>query len=388
MQKSPPQRPLRIGLVANEVSGDQLAAALIVALRDRQADIEFEGMTGPLMETAGCRSLAKMDPVMGLVEVIRHLPGLMRIRRELVEHFLADPPDLVLGIDAPDFNLALEAKLKAAGIRTAHFVSPTVWAWRQGRVKGLRRAVDLMLCLFEFEVDFLLRHQVPAVYVGHPLADQIPLQAADPMAVRNELGLVVDRPVVALLPGSRGSEVSRLGPVFLQTARWLQQHKPDLQFVVPMVNSQLKQLFQEQIEATAPELEVRLVEGRSREAISSADVVLTASGTATLETLLLKRPMVVAYRLSPITVWLIRRFKLLKTPHVALANLLSDRPYAPEFIQEACKPDTMGRALLAFLEDPTQCEQIKQAYLATHERLCKNAAVTAADAVLDLLNSD
>ncbi|MEW8320016.1 MAG: lipid-A-disaccharide synthase [Candidatus Thiodiazotropha sp.] len=387
MQKSPSQRPLRIGILANEVSGDQLAAALILALRARQADIEFTGLTGPLMEAAGCRSLARMDPVMGLVEVIQHLPGLLRTRSDLAAHFLADPPDLVVGVDAPDFNLALETRLKVAGIRTAHFVSPTVWAWRQGRVKRLRQAVDLMLCLFEFEVDFLLRHEVPAVYVGHPLADQIPLQAADPAAVRSDLGLDRESPVVALLPGSRGSEVSRLGPVFLQTARWLQRHKPELQFVAPMVNPQLMQLFQEQIEATAPELPVRLVEGRSREAISSADGVLTASGTATLETLLLKRPMVVAYRLSPLTVWLIRRLKLLKTPHVAMANLLSDQPYAPEFVQEACKPESMGRALLDLLENPGRCNQIKQAYLAIHERLRKNAAEAAADAVLAMLRA-
>ncbi|MEW8508801.1 MAG: lipid-A-disaccharide synthase [Candidatus Thiodiazotropha sp.] len=387
MQKSPSQRSPRIGIVANEVSGDQLAAALIAALRERRAEFEFEGMTGPLMDAAGCRSLAKMDPVMGLVEVISHLPGLLRTRRDLADYFLADPPDLVMGVDAPDFNLALETKLKAAGIKTAHFVSPTVWAWRQGRVKRLRQAVDLMLCIFDFEVDFLQRHQVPAVYVGHPLADQIPLQAADPVVLRKDLGLDGGRPVIALLPGSRGSEVSRLGTVFLQTASWLQRQKPELQFVAPMVNPQLHQLFRAQIEANAPELQVKLLDGRSREAIGSADAVLTASGTATLETLLLKRPMVVAYRLSPVTVWLIRRFKLLKTPHVALANLLSDRPYAPEFIQEACKPETMGRALLAFLDDPARVEEIQQAYLAIHQRLRKNAAAAAADAILEMLEA-
>ncbi|PVV27423.1 MAG: lipid-A-disaccharide synthase, partial [gamma proteobacterium symbiont of Ctena orbiculata] len=196
--------------------------------------------------------------------------------------------------DAPDFNLALETKLKAAGVTTAHFVSPTVWAWRQGRVKKLQRAVDLMLCIFDFEVDFLIRHKVPAVYVGHPLADQIPLEPSEPAANRDGLGLVRERPVVALLPGSRMSEVSRLGPVFLQTALWLQLQMPDLQFVAPMVNQKLKLLFQELIEATAPELQVTLLNGRPRDAIRAADVVLTASGTATLETLLLKRPMVVA----------------------------------------------------------------------------------------------
>ncbi|MEW8195358.1 MAG: lipid-A-disaccharide synthase, partial [Candidatus Thiodiazotropha sp.] len=341
--------------------------------------------TGPLMEAAGCRSLAKMDPVMGFAEVIGHLPGLLRTRRKLLTRFLADPPDLVVGVDAPDFNLALERRLKTAGIPTAHFVSPTVWAWRQGRVEKLQKAVDLMLCIFDFEVDFLQRNNVPAVYVGHPLADQIPLQPADPGETRDGLGLAREKPVVALLPGSRMSEVGRLGPLFLQTALWLQQHKPDLQFVAPMVNRKIKQLFQEQIASTAHELSVMLLDGRPREAIRSADAVLTASGTATLETLLLKRPMAVAYRLSPLTVWLIRHFNLLKTPHVALANLLVDEPYAPEFIQEACKPDSMGRALLGFLDNPNKCGQISRAYTEVHKKLRRNAAQAAAKAVIEML---
>jgi lipid-A-disaccharide synthase len=385
MLNSQTKSPLRIGIVVNEVSGDQLAAALIDALRARVSEIEFEGMTGPLMEAAGCRSLAKMDPVMGFSEVIGHLPGLLRTRNALVAHFLTTRPDLVLGVDAPDFNLAMETKLKAAGILTAHFVSPTVWAWRQDRVKTLQKAVDLMLCLFDFEVDFLQQHKVPAVYVGHPLADQIPLQPADPGMIREGLGLAREKPVVALLPGSRMSEVSRLGQIFLQTASWLQQHKPELQFVAPMVNQRIKQLFQEQMVSNAPGLPITLLDGRSREAINSANVVLTASGTATLETLLLKRPMVVAYRLSPLTVWLIRRLKLLKTPHVALANLLTDQPYAPEFIQEACEPDAMGRALLEFLENSKKCEQITEAYMGIHKKMRRNAAQTAADAVIEML---
>jgi lipid-A-disaccharide synthase len=388
MQMKQVQSPPRIGIIANEVSGDQLAAALIHALRDSNGDMVFEGMTGPLMEAAGCRSLARMDPVMGIVEVIRHLPGLLRTRRRLIAHFLDDPPDLVLGVDAPDFNLALETRLKAAGIKTAHFVSPTVWAWRQGRVKKLRRAVDLMLCIFDFEVDFLRRHQVPAVYVGHPLADQIPLQPTEPAEIRGDLGLDRERPVVALLPGSRTGEVSRLGPVFLRTASWLIRHKPEMQFVAPMVNRQLKALFREQLEAVSPHLPLRLIDGGSRQAISAADAVLTASGTATLETLLLKRPMVVAYRLSPITIWLIRRFKLLKTPHVALANLLADRPYAPEFIQEACEPAAMGSALLAYLDDPAQRENIRRAYLQIHRRLRRNAAQVAAEEVMGLIKGN
>jgi lipid-A-disaccharide synthase len=385
MQSTSTLRAKRIGIIVNEVSGDQLAAALIEALRDRCPEMIFEGMTGPLMQSAGCRSLATMDPVMGFIEVLGHLPGLLKTRRRLVDHFLNDPPDLVLGVDAPDFNLAMETRLKAAGITTAHWVSPTVWAWRQGRVKKLRRAVDLMLCIFDFEVAFLQKHQVPAVYVGHPLADQIPLQPHDPVEVRHELGLDGQKPVIALLPGSRMSEVSRLAEPFVRTAAWLKQHKPELQFVAPMVNRKVKQTFQEQIDACSPALSVLLLDGQSREAISAADLVLTASGTATLETLLLKRPMVVAYRLSPVTAWLIRRFKLLKTPYVAIANLLSERMLAPEFLQEACQPEAMGKALLELLEDPQRRQEIAQCYQQIHLNLRQDAAARAAEMILKLL---
>ncbi|MCU7801791.1 MAG: lipid-A-disaccharide synthase [Candidatus Thiodiazotropha sp. (ex Lucinoma borealis)] len=386
MQNTISQGPIRIGILANEVSGDQLAAALIEALRSKQPDIRFEGMTGPLMEAAGCRSLASMDPVMGIVEVIRHLPGLLKTRRKLADHFLNSPPDLVLGVDAPDFNLALEKRFKAAGIPTAHFVSPTVWAWRQGRVKKLQQAVDLMLCIFDFEVDFLRQHKVPAVYVGHPMADQIPLEPVDARRVKTQLGLDPDRPVIALLPGSRMSEVSRLGLIFLQTALWLGQQKPGLQFVAPMVNEKIKKAFQAQLHAVAPNLSLLLLDGQSRQAISAADVVLTASGTATLETLLFKRPMVVAYRLSTVTMWLIRTFNMLKTRYVAIANLLADRPYAPEFLQEACEPEAMGRALLNFLDNRPQRGEIEQVYLAIHQRLRRNAANSAAEEILGMLD--
>ncbi|MES9927500.1 MAG: lipid-A-disaccharide synthase, partial [Candidatus Thiodiazotropha sp. 6PDIVS] len=277
MQPNTTQHSKRIGIIVNEVSGDQLAAALIEALRTKSPEMGFEGMTGPLMEAAGCRSLARMDPVMGLVEVLGHLPGLLKTRRQLVNHFLNHPPDLVLGVDAPDFNLVLETKLKSAGIKTAHWVSPTVWAWRQGRVKKLRQAVDLMLCIFDFEVEFLGKHQVPAAYVGHPLADQIPLQPRDPGEVRNNLGLDPEKPVVALLPGSRMSEVSRLAEPFVETAAWLKRQKPELQFVAPMVNGKIRQAFSEVIRNHSPEVSIKLLNGQPREAIGAADVVLTAS---------------------------------------------------------------------------------------------------------------
>ncbi len=381
------EKKLRIGLMVNEVSGDQLAAALIEALKQRRPDIEFEGMTGPLMEAAGCRSLERMDPVMGLTEILKHLPGLLRQRRRLFDHFSATRPDLVIGVDAPDFNLALERRLKAAGVRTAHFVCPSVWAWRQGRANRFRDTVDLMLCIFDFEVEFLRRYRVNAAYVGHPLADQIPLQAPDAVALREGLGLDPRRPLVALLPGSRMSEVGRLADDFLGAARWLLERRPELQFVAPMVNERVRQAFQARIDVLAPGLPLTLLDGRPREAIGAAEVVLSASGTATLETLLLKRPMVVAYRLSALSHWLIRTFRLLKIPHVAIANLLADEPLAPEFLQDECTTEHLGAALLALLDDEPGRRRIEAHYLAIHQRLRCRAAERAAEAVLNLIGT-
>ncbi len=367
-------QPLRIGLVVNEVSGDQLAAALIEALKQRHPEIEFEGMTGPLMEAAGCRSLARMDPVMGLTEILKHLPGLLKLRRQLFDHFQSARPDLVIGVDAPDFNLTLERRLKAAGVRTAHFVCPSVWAWRQGRARRFRDSVDLMLCIFDFEVDFLRRYRVNAAYVGHPLADQIPLDEPDAAAVRDGLGLDPRRPTVALLPGSRMSEVSRLADDFINAALLCHERRPDLQFVAPMVNDRVRQAFQARIDALAPGLPLTLLDGRPREAIGAAEVVLAASGTATLETLLLKRPMVVGYRLSPLSHWLLRTFRLLKIPHLAIANLLADEPLAPELLQEDCTAEKLGTALLALLDDEPKRRRIAAHYLEIHQRLrCRSA---------------
>ena len=381
-------KPTRIGIVVNEVSGDQLAAALIQALKRKRPGLSLEGMTGPLMEGQGCRSLMPMDPVMGLVEVLRHLPGLLAARRRLYRHFIAHPPALFIGVDAPDFNLALETRLKAKGIKTAHFVSPSVWAWRQDRAKGLRRAVDLMLCILSFEPEFLHRYGVPAVYVGHPMADEIPMQPLKPAQQRERLGMDPTRPAIALLPGSRMSEVNRLADDFINTARWCLQQRPELQFVAPIVNDRIHQVFTARIQALAPELPILLLDRQPREAIQAAEVVLTASGTATLEIMLLKRPMVVAYRMAALTFWLIIRFKLVKLTHVALSNLLADHPLAPEFLQQDCRPDKLGPALLELLDAPQRRAEIARAYAQIHERLRCNAAERAADALLELLDAD
>jgi lipid-A-disaccharide synthase len=377
----------RIGILVNEVSGDLLAASLIDALKERNPDLQFEGMTGPQMEKSGCRSLARMDPVMGLTEILKHLPSLLKLRRRLLDHFEQTKPDLVIGVDAPDFNLALERKLKAAGVRTAHFVCPTVWAWRQGRARKFRETVDLMLCLFDFEVEFLRDYRVHAAFVGHPLADQIPLDPPQAGRLRVALGLDPQRPLVALLPGSRMSEIVKLADDFVQAAVWLLERKPDLQFVAPMVNGRIRQAFQARVSDLAPALPVTLLDGQSREAVGAADVVLTASGTATLETLLLKRPMVVAYRLSRISHWLINTFNLIKIPHVAIANLLSKQPLAPEFLQDECQPEKLGEAVLQLLQDAHRRQTIADHYLEIHQHLRCNAADRAAEAVLKLIGS-
>jgi lipid-A-disaccharide synthase len=309
-------------------------------------------------------------------------------RRSLYRHFIAHPPALFVGVDAPDFNLALEGRLKAKGIKTAHFVCPSVWAWRQYRAKGLRRAVNLMLCILSFEPEFLRRFGVPAVYVGHPLADEIPLRPLQPAQQRELLGMDPARPAIAMLPGSRMSEVSRLADDFIHTARWCLQQRPGLQFVAPMVNERIRQYFTARLAELAPELPILLLDRRAREAIQAAEVVLTASGTATLEIMLLKRPMVVAYRMAALSFSLIIRFNLVKLTHVALANLLADEPLAPEFLQGACRPDNLGPALLDFLDTPEKREQVARTYQQLHEKLRCNAAERAADALLELLDAD
>lgn len=379
---------LRVGIVANEASGDLLGAALAREIRKRVPDVRFIGVAGPQMQDAGCESLFDMErlSVMGLTEVIAHLPELLGLRRELVRYFIDNPPDVFIGVDAPDFNLGLETRLRRAGIRTVHLVSPTVWAWRSGRVKSIRRAVDLMLSVFPFEEAFLRQHGVPATYVGHPLADQIPIEI-DRAAARRALGLCEDGPILALLPGSRLGEMERLADPFVQTAQRCLAHRPDLHFVVPLVNTRLRERFSQDLERVAPSLPVTLVDGRSREVLAAADVVLTASGTATLETLLSKRPMVVAYRVHPISYHLVKQLGLVKVPYIAMANLLAEQELAPEFIQERCRAELLAPAVLAFLDDPERVARIQAEYRRIHLWLRKDAAASAAQAVLELTGS-
>ena len=377
---------MRIGIVANEPSGDQLAAGVIHALREARSDISFIGVAGPRMTEAGCETLLDQErlSVMGLVEVLRHLPEVLRLRRQLGDYFLAHPPDLFIGVDAPDFNLTLERRLRRAGIPTAHLVSPTVWAWRPGRVKGLRSAVDLVLSIFPFEEDFLRERGVAARYIGHPLADEVPLET-DRGAARQALGLPLSGPVIALLPGSRVSEVKLLARPFIETAAWCQGHKTGLAFVVPLVSPRLRGLFEDILAKTGLQVPLTLVDGRGREAMIAADAVLTASGTATLEALLLKRPMVVGYRLDAFAYRLVKVFNLIKVPQVAMANILAGRELAPEFIQDRCRAELMGPALLALLEDEPRLTEIQETYAGIHRQLRLDAGRQAARALLELV---
>lgn len=374
-----------------------MAASLIRALRELRPDASFIGVAGPRMQAAGCATLVDQErlAVMGLVAVLRHLPEVLRLRRQLGDYFLAQPPDLFVGVDAPDFNLTLERRLRRAGIPTAHLVSPTVWAWRPGRVKGLRRAVDLVLSIFPFEEPFLRERGVPVRYIGHPLADDIPLET-DRAAARQALGLPPAGPVIALLPGSRTSEVGLLARPFLETAAWCLARRPDLRFVVPLVSPRLRGLFEKilaesglearfALTAPATATALTLVDGQGREAMTAADLVLSASGTATLEALLLQRPLVVGYRVDPLTYWLVKTLKLIKVPHVAMANLLAGEELAPEFLQDRCRAELMGPALLALLEDPERVAAIRATYGRIHRDLRRGASQEAARALLELV---
>jgi lipid-A-disaccharide synthase len=367
---------LRIGVVAGEASGDILGSRVLAALQSHYDEVVVEGVGGSLMQAQGLRSLYPMErlSVMGFVEPLKRLPELLRMRRNLLRHFLADPPDLFLGIDSPDFTLTLERKLRRAGVPTAHLVSPSVWAWRQGRIRKIKRAVDLMLCLFPFETDIYEQHAVPVRFVGHPIADELP-QQVDRIAARRALGLGERGRVLALLPGSRAAEVQLLAPLFLRAAQRLYSNNPQLSFVIPAANearlSQLQQLLRQY-----PQLPVTLVPGQSREAMSAADAVLLASGTATLEASLLKRPMVVAYRMAPLSWWLVSR--LVKTPYAALPNILAGHPLVPELIQAAATPDAMADAVQTLLEDGGAAHsQLREFDLIHNQLRCDFAAATA-----------
>ena len=372
-------RPLRVALVAGEASGDILGAGLMQALKQQHPQIEFIGVGGPRMEAEGLVSAFPMErlAVMGLIEVLGRLRELLARRKRLIRELVAARPDVFIGIDAPDFNLTLELKLRQAGIKTVHYVSPTVWAWRQKRVLKIRDACDLMLTLFPFEARFYLEHQVPVRFVGHPLANTIPLQA-DRVGAREALGLAPDEQVVALLPGSRGGEVARLGALFLDAAERLRALRPGIRFVLPCANAERRAQLEAML--AGRNLPLLLLDGRSHEALAACDAVLIASGTATLEALLHKRPMVVAYKVAPLTYRILKR--LVKSPYISLPNLLAERLLVPELIQDAATPDALAQTLAPLLDDgAVQTE----GFDVIHRALRQDASQQAADAVLKLV---
>jgi lipid-A-disaccharide synthase len=385
---APVSAPLRVGLVAGEASGDTLGADLIHSLRRRAPDTQFFGVAGPKMQAAGCESWepAESLAVMGLFDVLRDLPRLARLLARIKRMFLTARPDVFIGIDAPDTNLRLARTLHAAGIPTVQYVSPQVWAWRQGRARKIRESVDLVLCLLPFEKRFYDEHGIRAEFVGHPLADAIP-QQIDRDAARRALGLDLKSSIVALLPGSRRGEVARLGADFAATARWLAAKRPDLKFIAPMASAATRQIFSEVLKRDAPALDVLLIDGQATTALSAANVVLVASGTASLEAALCKRPMVVVYRLGALTGWVLTRLNLVKSKFFAQPNLLADQRVVGEYFQDQIIPESIGAELLMWLDDTERRGALEREFARIHADLRRGAGTLAAQAILDLLNA-
>jgi lipid-A-disaccharide synthase len=384
-------RALRIAVVAGETSGDQLGAALLAALRVRAPGLEVRGVCGPLMRAAGCEPIADAHELalMGLVEVLMHLPRLLRLRRRLRREFLAWQPDVFIGIDAPEFNLGLAAQLHAAGLRTVQYVSPQVWAWRERRVRAIARACDLVLCLLPFEPAFYARHAVRARFVGHPLADQIPLEG-DRGAARRALALAPGATVVALLPGSRRGEVTRLGPDFIAAASALAAITPGIEFIAPMASPGVRALFERdcaQASMSAGGARIRVLDGQARLALQAADVALVASGTASLEALLCRCPMVVAYRLNAATAFLLRALRMVRLRHFSLPNLLAGEALVPEFFQNAVTGAGLAAALRSQLAGGERRAALLERFRDIHLRLRQDGAAGAADAVLELIGT-
>lgn len=377
--------PLRVGLVAGESSGDLLGAGLIAAVRERVPDAVFEGVAGPEMAAEGCERWADAEElaVMGVVEPLRHLPRLLRLRRSLISRWRQAPPDVFVGIDAPDFNLGLEAALKASGVRSMHYVSPSIWAWRAGRIRKIRKAADCVICILPFEPALYEEHGINAVFVGHPKADVLSPDIDIP-AVRRELGLPAERRVIAMLPGSRGSEVTRLAPIFAAAAAIIAAREPDVHFVTPVAAAKLRPLIEASLQQHAVADRFTLVDGRSIEAMSAADFVLLASGTAALESALLGKPTVAAYRVAAFTAWLMKTFRLLKVSRFTLPNLLTGETLIPEFIQGDAEPDAVAGEVIDLLNDPGRCEAIRERFAKLRSELAMNANARAADALISL----
>ena len=374
-------------LVAGEDSGDQLGAELIEALRARFPDARFVGVGGPRMRAAGFdtwHDIAALS-VMGIAEVLRHLPRLLRLRAFLAKRLIALKPDAFIGIDAPDFNLGLERKLKQAGIRTVHYVSPSIWAWRENRARKIGESTDRVLCLFPMEPPIYARSGVDARFVGHPLADRFPL-VPDRDAARLAIGIERNVPVLAVLPGSRLSEIRRLGAIFIETARRVAAEFPRLRIVVPAANARCRQALEDLLK-TANLPAATLLEGQSHRAMVAADVVLLASGTATLEAMLAKRPMVVGYRIAPFTHAVVTGLGMLKTSIYSLPNILAGRTLVPELMQHDCKPERLAEAVVTLFRDAGRRDELVHEFERMHLALHTGggAAASAARAIEQML---
>lgn len=375
---------IHIGIVVGEASGDILGAALMRELRRHYPHAAFSGIGGPLMLAEGFESYFPQDrlAVMGIIEPLKRLPELLRIRRFLRDHFTAQKPAVFIGIDSPDFTIDLELSLREQGVKTVHYVSPSVWAWRQKRVIKIARAVDLMLTLLPFEAKFYRDHQVPVEFVGHHLADAISLDH-DQLAARQSLELPEQGRIIALLPGSRAGEVERMGRVFLDAARLCYQADPTLTFVIPAANYERYRQIYNQLNDFA-DLPVKLVTGNSQMAMVAADAVLLASGTVALEAMLLKRPMVVAYKLAPLSAAILRM--LVKTPYISLPNLLANELLVPEFIQNEAQPEALAAAVMGYFSAPESARILVDRFYHMHTTLKRDASARAADAIAALID--
>lgn len=376
----------RIAMVAGEASGDLLGAHLLAALRSRLAGLSAEGIGGPRMQAEGFESLFPMETlsVRGYAEVLRHYRKIMGVRRSLLERFLDRRPDLFIGVDASDFNLELERRLRANGVPTLHYVSPSVWAWRGWRMRRIARAVSHILVLFPFELPIYRQAGIPATYVGHPLADEIPMDV-DKLAAREQLRIGSAATVVALLPGSRQSELRYMADIFVQTAQRLHAKQPEIRFVCPTVSRPTRELFEQALARNgAQELPLKLMFGHSHEALAAADVALVASGTATLEAALLKTPLVITYRQAALTWQLMKR--MLYLPYIGLPNVLAGERLVDEYLQEQATPESLSRALLALLGDHERKRRQIDRFREIHASLRQGTAQKAADAALALLD--
>lgn len=375
---------VRIGIVAGEASGDLLGSHLIQALKQKHSDIEFVGIAGPKMISEGAVSLFPMErlSVRGYLEVIKHLWGLLKLRRELLNHFLSNPPDLFIGIDAPDFNFWLEKKLKNKGVKTIHYVSPSIWAWRKNRIKKIKKAVNQVLALFPFEPALYKEKGIPVAYVGHPLADMLPIEP-DVAGAREILKLDADALIVAMLPGSRQSEVQQHAELFVQTAKQIYAQQPNAVFLVPLITRETRRIFEQAIfnEPDAPP--IQLLFGHAHDAMEAANVVIVASGTATLEAALLKKPMVITYRMSNLSWQLLKRMRL--QPYVGLPNILAEKFVVPELLQDDATAEKIAQAALELVNDKEKLATIKSEFTDIHYQLKQNTAEKAAIAVLSHL---